>query len=129
MSEQTVPNKTDDEVPGTREETRSLTPPVDIFETENELVVVADVPGARKEEVDVRVDGDVLTLKSRVSFEMAGAAVHNEFTLHEYYRQFQLGEQVDREKITADLKHGVLTLRLPRMEKVKPKQIMVEVKS
>lgn len=130
MAEQTVLQKTGDNKPdvaATREETRFLRPPVDIYETKDELVVLADLPGVAKDDVDVRVENNILTINGKTSHEMPGAMLDNEFTLYNYYRQFELSDTVDQEKIQAELKHGVLTIHLPKAAQVKPKQIEVKV--
>jgi HSP20 family protein len=127
MKENTMPERTQTKAPATREESRTLVPPVDIFETEDSLVVIADLPGVAKDGVDVRVENDLLTIKASGKTVDKGEPVLREFELHDYYRQFQLGEQIDQAKIAAELKHGVLTVMLPKVEKVKPKKITVKV--
>jgi HSP20 family molecular chaperone IbpA len=131
MAEKTVPQRTDKEVPATREETREasahLHPPVDIYETNDGLVVVADMPGVAKEDVDVSVDNGVLTIEGRTQHVAAGNPIWSEYRLLNFYRQFELSEVIDQESIAASLKQGVLTLRLPKAEKAKPKQIAVNV--
>ena len=133
MKEQTVPTKTDTQtqpqVPETREEERTLIPPVDIFEIEEGLAVIVDLPGVAKDAVDVHVENDVLTIKGTPRTDGAGESTYREFDLVPYYRQFQLGEQVDQEKIRAEMKYGVLTIHLPKAEKAKPKKISVNVGS
>jgi len=111
----------------TREDDRYLVPPVDIFETEEGLAVVADLPGVSLEGLDVRVDDDILTIKGRTAVEVTGEPLRAEFELGDYYRQFRLGEQIDQERIRAELKHGVLRVTLPRVQKVAPRQIKVDV--
>jgi len=127
MKETTVPVKQEGQVPDTREETRTVLPPVDIFELDNVLAVVADLPGVEKDGVELRVENDVLTIKGSPKPAGAGDALYKEYEMAPYFRQFQLGEQVDRDKIQADMKHGVLTIRLPKVEQAKPKRIDVKV--
>lgn len=127
MKESTIPTKTEAQAPSTREEARALVPPVDIFETPDALVVIADLPGVAKETLDIRVENDVLTLKGSGKTLDKGSALAKEFELREYYRQFTLGEQIDQEKIRAEMKSGVLTLHLPKQEKVKPRKIEVKI--
>lgn len=114
-------------VPTTREESRYQIPPVDIFESEGGLTVVVDLPGVSRESVEVRVDNGVLTIQGKNAPKATGMSVASEFALYDYFRQFQLSDQVDQEKISADLKCGVLTLRLPRMAKAQPRQIPIQV--
>ncbi len=115
--------------PATREEGRYLTPPVDIYETENDLVVLVDLPGVGQDGVDVRVDDGLLTIQGRTTPRRGDDPVYREFGLVSFHRQFQLSDQVDHEKITGELRHGVLTVRLPKAEKVKPRRVQVTVAS
>ena len=125
MAESTVPAKRNGQVPATREESRYLVPPVDIFETDAALVVVADLPGVSKDEIEVRVEDDLLTIDGKTQDWSKGESITSEFELRSFFRQFHLGEIVDQEKIEADLNHGVLTIQLPKVEKAQPKQIAV----
>ena len=125
MAESTVPAKRNGQVPATREESRYLVPPVDIFETDAALVVVADLPGVSKDEIEVRVEDDLLTIDGKTQDWSKGESITSEFELRSFFRQFHLGEIVDQEKIEADLKHGVLTIQLPKVEKAQPKHIAV----
>lgn len=130
MTEKTEMTRTADEqqpAPGTRDETRMLTPPVDIFEVEEGLAVVVDLPGVPKENVDVNVENGVLTIQGKVDAQTEGDVIWREFDLMTYYRQFQLGEQVDQARIQADMKYGVLTIRLPKVEAAQPRKIEVNV--
>ena len=111
----------------TREETRYLVPPVDIFEVDDGLVVLADLPGVDKDGVDIRVDNGILTILGRVTNRPIGDSLRNEFMLLDYYRQFELSEQVEVGKISAELKNGVLRLHLPKAEAAKPRQIEVKI--
>jgi len=130
MTETTIPTKTEQnvETPAIREESRFLTPLVDIFETEEGLCLVADMPGVEKEGISIRVDNGVLTLEGRpAGTEEMGHALLEEFQLMPYYRQFQLDEIFDSEKMSAKLTHGVLTVSIPKQEKAQPRQIEVKV--
>lgn len=115
------------QAPVTREETRFLIPPVDIFEKDDNLVVVADLAGVDKDNVDVRVDNNILTIQATVQRRTEGNGVYSEFALLDYFRQFQLSDRVAQEKIQAELKNGVLTLTLPKAEKAKPRQIPINL--
>jgi len=128
MTEKTVPVKTEKEVPATREEERYLKPPVDIYENELALVVVSDMPGVSHDNVDVGVDNNILTISGKVKHETCGDEIYREFSLLNFYRQFELSEEVDQDKISADLKNGVLTITLPKVEKPQPKKITIKVK-
>ncbi len=130
MAEKTVAARTQEKVPASREETRSqeryITPPVDIFETTNGLVVTADLPGVSKEGLDVRVENNLLTIRGKTAHAAPGDPVYREYGLVNFFRQFELNEKVDQSKISAELKHGVLTLNLPKAEEAKPRKIEVK---
>jgi len=134
MAERTVAARTQEKTPSSREETRSqeqyITPPVDIYETTNGLVVTADLPGVAKEGLDLRVENNLLTIRGKAAHAAhaaPGGPVYREYGLVNFFRQFELNEKVDQSKISAELKHGVLTLNLPKAEEAKPRKI--EVKS
>lgn len=127
MAEKTVPTTTTEhEVQTTREASRFLRPPVDIYETDDSLVVLADLPGVDKDGVTVRVDDNVLSIRGKLATQANGEPVRQEYELLDFYREFQLGEQVDQEHIGAELKNGVLTVHLPKVAKAKPRQITVK---
>jgi HSP20 family protein len=111
----------------TRDETLYIAPPVDIFETEDALTVVADLPGVGKEDVDIRVEDNILTIKGKSDYSLPAQAIYEEFNLQGYYRQFRLSDEVDQNKISAETKNGVLTITLPKAEKSKPRQIKVNM--
>jgi HSP20 family protein len=102
-----------------------ITPPVDIYETPESLVVLADMPGIAPEHLDVRVENNTLTLRGQTPQLVPGDPRYREYTLMSFFRQFELGEQMDQDSIRADLKHGVLTLTLPKAAKVQPRAIPV----
>lgn len=128
MAEQTVPATAENgQIASTRENSRFLIPPVDIYETKDSLEVVADLPGVEKDDIEIRVDNGLLTFQAKIRHVLQGEAIYNEYGLMDYYRQFQLGEVIDQDRIGADLKNGVLTIHLPKVEKAKPRQIKVQV--
>lgn len=112
--------------PQTRDEARYQVPPVDIFESQDALTVVADLPGVEKNGLNVRVDEDVLTIEGRVRHADHKGNLLNEYDLVDYWRQFRLSEEIDAERISAEIKHGALTLRLPKAEPAKPRQIQIK---
>ncbi|MFB3786509.1 MAG: Hsp20/alpha crystallin family protein [bacterium] len=131
MAEKTIPMNQNTNLPAQQESTRSqaryVAPPVDIFEANDQLVVVADLPGASKDTISVSVENGILTLQAGAHNEAPGDRIHQEFEFVNFFRQFELSEQVDIEHITADLNNGVLTLRLPKAEPAKPKKIEVKI--
>ena len=129
MTEKTVPVRTDkkSDLDTTREETRYLVPPVDIYENEEGLVVAADLPGVEKDGVSVRVENGVLTIQGKNGWRPVGTPFVEEFGLMDYFRQFELPGEVDQGKIGGEFRNGVLTIRLPKAEKAKPVSIQVKV--
>jgi HSP20 family protein len=132
MAEKTVASSRSTQQPATAtEDTRSaasyFAPPVDIYETSDGLVVTADLPGVAKDAVDVRVENGLLTLHARSSHKAPGEPIYREFDLVNFFRQFELSDKVDQGKIAAELKHGVLTLRLPKAEEARPRKVEVKI--
>ena len=131
MAERTIASRGQESAPANREGTRSqeqyIVPPVDIYETSDGLVVKADLPGVDKNGLDVRVENSLLTIRGKAAHVAPGDSVYREYELVNFFRQFELNERVDQSKISADLKHGVLTLNLPKAEEAKPRQIEVKV--
>jgi HSP20 family protein len=111
----------------TRHHERYVAPPVDIYETPDGLVVLADVPGVAPEALDVRVDHNVLTIRGHARHGVPGEVTYREYDLVNFFRQFELNDKVDQSHITADLKSGVLTVHVPKAQKAKPRQIEVQV--
>jgi HSP20 family molecular chaperone IbpA len=126
MTESTA-NAETRQTPSTRDESRYLVPPVDILETDDALTVLADLPGVRIEDVTVRVENGLLTIEGRPSYRRPDELLYGEFDLARYYRQFRLTDRVDTEKISAELKHGVLRVRLPKAERLMPRSIEIKV--
>jgi len=110
----------------TRHHERSVAPPVDIYETRDSLVILADVPGMAKEALDVRVDNNVLTIRGHARHVVPGEVTYREYDLVTFFRQFALSDTVDQSHITAELKSGVLTLHVPKAQEAKPRQIEVQ---
>ena len=111
----------------TRHHERYVAPPVDIYETREGLVVLADVPGVAPEALDVRVDHNVLTIRGHARHGAPGEVTYREYDLVNFFRQFELNDKVDQRYITADLKSGVLTVHVPKAQEAKPRQIEVQV--
>jgi HSP20 family protein len=102
--------------------------PVDLYETEGDVVVKASLPGVKPDDIDVSVTGQVLTLKAESKQESEDKGQNwyrRERRSGSYVRQFQLPTEVQADKATADFEHGVLKLTLPKAEAVKPKTIKV----
>lgn len=115
------------EAEATREPERYVNPPVDIYETQDGLTVLADLPGAAQDSIGISVEDGVLTIRGTVPEKESAGSDYTEFELVSYFRQFKLGEKIDQEKIQAEYRNGVLKLLLPFAEKAKPRQIQVKV--
>ena len=103
-----------------------LFPKVDIRETENELMLFAEMPGIAPSDVQLHFEKGSLTLHGKASPKPAtGKLLLDETHPYDYYRVFTLNDGIDAEKITADYKHGVLVVHLPKAEIDKPRQIKV----
>jgi|SRR5436190_12832961 len=103
-----------------------FTPRVDVWETEQELLFQADMAGVKPEDISLHYEQGVLTLHGRVNpTEPRGRVVVNEFEVGDYFRTFAVHDEVDASKITADYKQGVLTVRLPKREEIKPRKITI----
>jgi HSP20 family protein len=117
---------------GRNEESNLTTwaPPVDILETEHELVVKADLPDVDPKELDIRVENNILTIRGERSFQKQvndSNYLRVERSYGAFARSFSLANTVNSEAIKADYQNGVLTLVIPKREEAKPKQIKVNV--
>lgn len=109
---------------------RPWTPAVDIYETENELVLKADVPDVDPKNVGIQLENGTLTLKGERKFEQQqnGKGFHRiERPYGTFVRAFGLPDTVEADKVKADYKNGVLTVTLPKKEVAKPRTINVEI--
>jgi HSP20 family protein len=106
------------------------TPPVDIFETENEVVVKAELPEVNQKDIEIQVENSTLTLRGERRFdkEVKQESFHRiERPYGTFARSFTLPTTIDQEKIRADYKDGILRVVMPKREETKPKQIRVAV--
>lgn len=110
---------------------RPWAPPVDIYETENELVLKADLPEVKLEDIDIRIENGTLTLKGKRDFERKdndGKGFHRiERSYGSFVRAFSLPDSTDPEKISADFKNGVLKVTVGKKELAKPRTVKVNV--
>ncbi|QTA81057.1 Heat shock protein, Hsp 20 family [Desulfonema limicola] len=104
-----------------------FTPAVDIFETDMEIVLLADMPGVTPDSLDIDLRENTLTLSGEVEQADHGEEIEilTEYEVGKFYRQFSLSEVINQEKIDAKLYNGVLRLSLPKVEKIKPRKITV----
>ncbi|TAM43767.1 MAG: Hsp20 family protein [Gammaproteobacteria bacterium] len=109
----------------------ALVPAMDIREREHEYIVRTDLPGVKKEDIDVTLENGVLTIiaesKSETEEKEDGRLLRQERRYGRYVRSLRLGTQVDSAKLKANYKDGVLELTLPKAEEMKPKKISVDV--
>jgi HSP20 family protein len=132
MTEKEIQFRDKQEVQGLGEPTKTgitFVPAVDIYETEEALTLLADMPGVSPEGIRIDLKDNQLTVSGEV-FESAGnqeRVLLKEYETGNYIRQFALGEVIDQSKITAQLNNGVLTLVLPKVEKAKPRRIEIKV--
>jgi HSP20 family protein len=126
-------NRVFGDVVGRTGEESNLTPwapAVDIYETENELIVKADLPDVNPQDLDIRVENNILTIRGERKFENKlneENYLHVERAYGSFSRSFSLANSVKSEAMKADYQDGVLTLILPKREEAKPKQIKVNV--
>ena len=111
---------------------RPWAPAVDIYETENELVLKADLPDVDLKDIDVRVENQTLTISGERKFEKSDTTkgYHRiERSYGTFVRSFSVPNTFDTETIAAEFKNGVLSVTLPKKEAAKPRQVKVEVKA
>jgi HSP20 family molecular chaperone IbpA len=105
---------------------QSISPAVDIYENEDEILLLADMPGVTKEQIRVNLDNGELSLAGTRTLQVSGATSMEEFGDVDYRRNFSVPQTIDVEKINAVLKDGVLHLHLPKSAAAKPKQIKIK---
>ena len=106
---------------------RAFLPPTDIFESDDVLTLVMEMPGVDREAVDVNVENDVLRVEGRLDFSKYEGMqpVYTEYNVGHYRRSFSLSSKIDQDRISAQMQDGVLTLVLPKAEEAKPRRISV----
>ncbi len=106
---------------------RVFLPTTDIYETDQALTVVMEMPGVEKANVDINIEDDVLTIEGRIDFSKYQdlQPVYTEYNIGDFRRSFSLADSIDRDKISAEMSDGVLTLTLPKAEKAKPRKIAI----
>lgn len=107
---------------------KTFVPQVDIYENKDSLFLVVDMPGVDEKSVNIELEKNILTITGRVeNGRIKGAALtYSEYEIGDYERVFNLSDEIDREKIAATVRNGVLRLELPKAEKVKPKKIAIK---
>ncbi len=109
-------------------ETRALVPRVDVLEDKGGITLLADLPGVDKEQLDLRVDGDTLVIDATVSQDAPEElqAIYAEVRVPRYRRAFTLSGDLDTSRIEANLKDGVLRLRIPKQPHAQPRRIEIQ---
>ena len=119
---QELVSKDEKTVPG-----RYYVPSADIYETDEALCVVMEMPGVEKKDLDVALENDVLRIAGRIDFSKYDGMepVYTEYNVGHYTRSFTLSSKIDQEKIGAQLEDGVLTLTLPKAKEAQPRRISI----
>jgi len=124
-----IQKSTQSDTPAPAEGTREgiyYRPRVDIYETEKELTLLADLPGVDPKDLEIDLRDDTLTILGTAEVEDEERRyILREYGVGNFQRQFTLSEVIDQEKISAKLTNGVLTLVLPKIEKAKPRKITI----
>ena len=119
---QELANKEEKTIPG-----RYFVPTSDIFETDEALTVIMEMPGVEKNSVSIALENDVLRVDGQINFSNYEGMepVYTEYNVGHYARSFTLSNKVDQEKISANLEDGVLTLTLPKAKHAQPRKIAI----
>ncbi len=104
----------------------TVTPSVDIFENDDEILLYADMPGVEKDAIAINLENGSLTINGHRTVAADGEAQFEEFGEVEYERAFSVPQGIDINKVKANMNNGVLSLHLPKSEAVKPRQIEVQ---
>lgn len=115
-------SKDEKTVPG-----RYYVPYSDIYETDDALRVVMEIPGVERKDVDVALENDILRVDARIDFSKYEGMepVYTEYNVGHYTRSFTLSNKIDQERISAQLEDGVLTLTLPKAKEAQPRRIQI----
>lgn len=107
----------------------ALLPPVDVIEDATGITLYADLPGVPRDKLGLRVDGDTLSIEGEVAFTVPDSVQpsHVEVQLSRYRRAFTLSKELDADKVSAELSHGVLRVRIPKAAHAQPRKITVQV--
>lgn len=106
-----------------------IIPTVDISETDDSFILKADMPGVKKDDLDIVIDNEELEIKGKFSQAYLGnddELIYQEYKAYDYYRKFNIGNNIDNDKVIAEINQGILNLTLPKREKLKPKKIDIK---
>jgi HSP20 family protein len=118
--------RSDNDVEPVQERRDVIAPPVDVYENSEELLLVADVPGATKDGIRVQLEAGLLTIHAKRRTDAAEGTIASEHQPMDYSRSFSVPHGIDASKIRAELSAGVLQLHLPKLESLKPRRIEVK---
>jgi HSP20 family molecular chaperone IbpA len=115
-------SKEEKTVPG-----RFYVPYADIYETDEALTVLLEMPGVEKKDIDIRLENDVLRVEGRIDFSKYEGMdpVYTEYNIGHYTRSFSLSSKIDQQAINAEVSEGVLTLTLPKVKEATPRRIAI----
>jgi HSP20 family molecular chaperone IbpA len=124
---QDLKQKEDQQVSAPQQSERSMRPAVDIFEDKGGITLHADMPGVSRERLDIQIEGDTLNIDGDATIEMPAGMepLYADVRATHFRRSFILSKEMDREAIEANLKDGVLTLRIPKRAELQPRKIEV----
>ena len=107
---------------------RLFVPVADIYEAEHDLTIILEMPGVEKPNVDIRVEDGVLSVEGRLDLTKYQGLqpLYTEYNIGNYARSFRLSGKIDQTKIAAEMKDGVLSLNLPKVEEAKPRSIKIQ---
>ncbi len=114
---------------GARYSDSTLTPPVDVIEDAGGITLYADLPGVRREQLNLQVEADTLTIEAESGLDMPQDlnSLHTEVGLARFRRVFTLSKELDTERVSAELAQGVLKLRIPKAQHAQPRRIEVQL--
>ena len=128
MSErQDMQNRAEEESPARTEQETFLRPPVTVYEDAGGITLKADLPGVSRDRLDIRVDRNTLTIEAEVGIDMPEGmeALYADVNITRFRRSFTLSNELEAERISAEMKDGVLTLTLPKRAELQPRRIEV----
>jgi len=125
----TAPEHAPASAAGNAQQQSFVVPPVDVFEDEHAITLLADLPGVPRDQLSLRIDGDTLAIEATAAAVSTPAdmqLVYGELQCPTYRRQFTLSRELDSTRIEAQLRDGVLRLTIPKAEEAKPRRIQVQ---
>lgn len=130
MNQAVRTSSSSERAPAAQQQQPFVVPPVDVFENDNAITLLADLPGVPRDQLHVRVDGETLVLEATATTSSGPEnmqLVYGEAQVPTYRRQFTLSRELDTSRIDAQLRDGVLRLMIPKAEEAKPRRIQVQV--